>query len=364
MKIHRLLSLFLVLFFTLSFSQREGGFYQVITSHPHDIEAILPQVETVYKNGRLWVVRPKTGASQEIFSHLRPLSGNEKSFSPKREIVKRASKTLTDLRIEALLSKIDQSGIQNDVIRLAEFETRFAGTPENQLATQMVAQRFSDLGFEVKEQCYELTACNIIAEKKGKSSEVLLVIGHLDSVGASFAGADDNASGVSVMLEMARVLRDVENKKTLRFVVTNGEELGLLGSSYYVRQLKKTELGKIKLVIAMDMVAYNSNGVVELETNPQFEDLALWFSHLAEKFTKLTTKITLGAWGSDHIPFLQKGIPTLLTLENWDTKTPCYHQECDKPDTLNYEYAAEIAKLNLAALLTKDSEAGTRALSR
>jgi hypothetical protein len=106
----------------------------------------------------------------------------------------------------------------------------------------------------------------------------------------------------------------------------------------------------------MDMVGYNSNGVVELETNAEFEPLAKWFATLASTYTNLHSKITLGAWGSDHVPFLEKNVPTLLTLEDWSTKTPCYHQACDQPNTINYSYAAEITKLNTAAVLTKDAE--------
>ena len=110
------------------------------------------------------------------------------------------------------------------------------------------------------------------------------------------------------------------------------------------------------LAINMDMVGYNSNGIVELETDQQYENLAKWFANLAVTYTSLKSKITIGAWGSDHAPFINGGVPTLLTIEDWSTKTPCYHMECDKPSTVNYDYAAEIAKLNLAAIMTKDIE--------
>jgi hypothetical protein len=62
------------------------------------------------------------------------------------------------------------------------------------------------------------------------------------------------------------------------------------------------------------------------------------------------------AWGSDHVPFLRKGIPGILTIEHWKTKTPCYHKSCDILDTLNISYLVEIAKLNLAAAIYKLNE--------
>lgn len=160
-----------------------------------------------------------------------------------------------------------------------------------------------------------------------------------------------------MIFEMARVLKDAPTRRSLRFFITNGEESGLLGAKHYARELIKT--GKIKeivLAVNMDMVGYNSNGLVELETSKDHEDLAQWFADLASTYTSLKSKITIGAWGSDHVPFLEAGVPTMLTIENWSTKTPCYHQKCDRPETLNYTYATEIAKLNTAAVLTKDLE--------
>jgi Zn-dependent M28 family amino/carboxypeptidase len=195
-----------------------------------------------------------------------------------------------------------------------------------------------------------------MAEKIGSQfpSEVILTEAHFDSVGKIKAGADDNGSGTAALLEMARVLSTQNLKRTVRFFATNGEEVNLLGAEHYVKQLSSSDLKNFKLVINMDMVGYNANGVVELETDKQFENLANWFAQLTSDYTTLTSKITLGAWGSDHVPFLRKNIPTLLTIEDWSTKTPCYHGSCDKPDTLNYVYAGEITKLNIAAILTKD----------
>jgi Zn-dependent M28 family amino/carboxypeptidase len=221
----------------------------------------------------------------------------------------------------------------------------------------MVKAKLESFGLTTQDVCHASNACSIVAEKAGAThpEEVILVIAHIDSVGQKFAGADDNGSGTAALVEMARVLSKVENKRTYRFFVTNGEELGLLGANYYAAQLKKQ--GKIKdivLAINMDMVGYNSNGMVELETDSQYESVAKWYAEVAATYTSLKTKITIGAWGSDHVPFIHAGAPTLLTIEYWDTKTPCYHQACDTPDTVNYPYATEITKLNVAAVLAKD----------
>jgi hypothetical protein len=350
--------LFIGLLLSVSSVHRDIELYQVVTSHPHDLEDISPYIQSVHQDGRLWLVTPKEGAPLEIFKHLRPASGKEKSYLHAGKRLTKISKNLM-MRdpIRELVMDIDAKKIKADVEDLSSYKTRAAGTIENQKALESVSDRLRSFGYDVKEICYRSGACSVVADKIGSSQpeKVLMVMGHIDSVGASFAGADDNASGTAVLLEIARVVKDYQNKKTIRFFVTNGEELGLLGAKHYVNQLsEQNRLRELEFVINMDMVGYNSNGIVEIETNREFEAMAQWFSNLAAEYTSLKTKITLGAWGSDHVPFLQKGVPALLTIEDWNTKTPCYHKACDRPDTLNYHYAASIGMLNLSAILHKD----------
>ena len=343
------------LFLNLSSSKR-GEFYQVISSHPHDVEELMPHIETAYQNGRLWVVQLKNNAPIEIMEHVRPLSGGEKSYLH-QPLFNAQLKMKKNSSIKKMVNSVNKDFIRNDVVELSSFESRYTGSQGNKDAVLLVSNRFSEMGYEIEEICYRPGACSIIAEKKGSRNpdQVIMVMGHIDSVGKSFAGADDNASGTAVAMEMARVLKDYSNKKTIRFFITNGEELGLLGAYHYAGKLSaENKIKELSLVINMDMVGYNSNGIVELETEPEHEAIAKWFADLAANYTKLKSKITLGAWGSDHVPFLKKGVPSLLTIENWDTKTPCYHMACDKPDTLNYDYAAEIGKLNVSAVLSKD----------
>lgn len=378
--IKTLLNLGLVFCLLLSISfKRKESLYQVISSHPHDLEEITPHIKTVSKEGRLWIVQLKKNAPTEIKQHLRALTGTEKSYQYKskrfdpKTVAWINEMTKLDFEggfnpyfiqdedrqdIRAVVSGVDARNIESDVSHLAGYVTRYAGTDENKEALVWVKERFEQVGFKTSLHCFQANSCNLIAEKAGRArkSSVLLVMGHIDSVGEDYAGADDNASGVAVMLEMARVLASYRNSQTIRFLVTNNEELGLVGANAYARKLEnEKQIKNLTLAINMDMVGYNSNGIVELETNPEFETLGNWFADLATRYTSLKPKITLGAWGSDHVPFLKRGVPTLLTIEDWNTKTPCYHQECDRPDTLNYNYAAEIARLNVSAVMTKDT---------
>ena len=331
--------------------------YQVISSHPHDVQAFSPFIETIKKDGRVWLVHVKPGIPYHLMENFSSVEGRKvQTYFPD---VRLAKLKMASPAILASMSRLSVAQIKSDVEHLASYRTRAAGTEDNQKTTNWIADEFTSLGYTVTRQCYRTTACSIIADKGGEtaSEDVILIMAHFDSVGKSFAGADDNASGTAVLMEIARALKGHRSNKTIRFFATNGEELGLLGAEHYARVLRESgSIKNVKFAINMDMVGYNSNGVVELETDGKFETLANWYASLVRQYTSLTPKITLGAWGSDHVPFLKSGVPTMLTIEDWSTKTPCYHMECDKPDTLNYEYAGEIAKLNLAAILTKDKE--------
>lgn len=344
------LIIILTLFFTLGLTPKEK-LYQVITSHSEDLASLRPHIETVHQSGRLWIVRVKNTFPKGLSPHLRELRGGEKSYTESKTIP-----LIEDETIKKFIQRVDPELIKRDVIKLSSYRTRKAGTTDNMEAIKFVTSRFHELGLSISESCYSKSICSVIAEKKGTHSpeKVIIVMAHIDSVGRSFAGADDNASGTSVLLEMARILQDYPSKKTIRFFVTNGEEDGLLGATFYAKTLEKeNKLKELDLVINMDMVGYNSNGIVELETDPEYEALSKWYAGLASQYTNLKSKITLGAWGSDHVPFLKRGVTAILTIENWDTKTPCYHLSCDTPDTLNYEYAGEIGKLNIAAVMDR-----------
>ncbi len=341
--------------FLLFSSSPRPQVYQVMTSHPHDVQEFKSFIQTVKQTGRLWLVHVDPKMPKHLMEHFRATDGQDV-----RHYLPAKTKSLHAIsQIKDFTNRIEISNIKADVESLANFKTRAVGTADNQKATTMVKDFLQGLGYSTSVQCYRPEACSVIVDKAGESSskKVIMIMAHLDSVGRSFAGADDNASGTAVLMEVARVLKDYDNKNTIRFFVTNGEESGLLGAKHYANVLKNNgEIKNLILAINMDMVGYNSNGIVELETDEQYEKLANWFAQLAGTYTKLKSKITIGAWGSDHVPFINGGVPTLLTIEDWSTKTPCYHTECDKPNTLNYDYAGEIAKLNLAAMMAKDIE--------
>jgi hypothetical protein len=95
---------------------------------------------------------------------------------------------------------------------------------------------------------------NVIAESKtGDPNHVLVVDAHLDAIYG--AGMLDNASGSATILNVAEKMRKVHPRNKLRFIWFGGEELGLLGSDYYVSHLSPTELGHISYDLDADVTA-------------------------------------------------------------------------------------------------------------
>jgi Zn-dependent M28 family amino/carboxypeptidase len=95
---------------------------------------------------------------------------------------------------------------------------------------------------------------NVIAESKGgDNNHVVVVDAHLDAIYG--AGMLDNASGSATILDIAQMMKNVNPTNKLRFIWFGGEELGLLGSSYYVNNLSSDELSHIGYDLDADVTA-------------------------------------------------------------------------------------------------------------
>jgi len=328
-------------------------FYQLDPTHLHGNEIYLDNLRPVFNQGRMQIFTPKqnTQLSSAQQKYLKPIKKNSwKVISPAENI-----QTLTPKpEIINLISQLNESSVRAHLEYFTGQTSRRSGAPGNQDSTTYIEKYLNELGYVTTRDCFSPGLCNIWGTIKGSVDEYVLIEAHLDSVGKAYAGADDNGSGAAGLLELARVLKESNKKRGLIIFATNGEESGLLGAKDFVWKARDNGLlQKIKYVINMDMIGYNKNGIIDIETNREFEELAKWKSALANTYTKLKPEITMPAWGSDHVPFLQYKVPSILTIEHWKTKTPCYHRECDKIDTINFDYLMEILKLNLAAASEK-----------
>ena len=180
-------------------------------------------------------------------------------------------------------------------------------------------------------------------------------------------GADDNASGVSALLELVRILSPLNLKLNLEFVLFSGEEQGLWGSSSYVKYIDKNNRTKTTdLYINFDMLGYtpsNETNKVSLEydvgnkyiQNDNYsKTIALFIKQIASNYTNLEA-ILSKLENSDFIPFEAFGHTVIGIHDGGVTKNPNYHKSSDTPDTLNIKYLTSITKMILATILELDN---------
>jgi len=179
-----------------------------------------------------------------------------------------------------------------------------------------------------------LQSVNVIATKKAKSKnenpkEVILGAHHDSVVGAP--GANDNASGVGLMLELARVYKGYNTDKTLKFIAFGSEERGLLGSKYYVEQLSQEQKDQIEAVFVPDMVATNYEKAKNLYAMTVDGSTNIITDSTVAAGARLgNSDILPGTFGSsDHVYFHRAGIPAALFIwmgiDSWDPLV--YHIE-------------------------------------
>ncbi len=201
---------------------------------------------------------------------------------------------------------------------------------------------------------------NLIAEKAGTAAnrDVVLVTAHLDSVNhrdgpaAPAPGADDNASGSAGALELATVLATQAWRHDLRVILFGGEEQGLLGSKAYVATLSASERTRIRAVINMDMIGRRNTATrgVLIEGAAVSQHLIESLARAAATWTDLAVSTSLNPFASDHVPFIDAGVPAVLTIEAEDQTNTAVHTAGDTADTLDPGLAEQVLRMNLAVL--------------
>ena len=228
------------------------------------------------------------------------------------------------------------------------FGQRDAGTEQELLASQYIAEQFEGLGYDVEGQPFSFVddddgllyhSQNVIATKPGAIDQTVIVGAHYDCVfdmiiqkfGCSGdqlpGGAVDNASGVGVMMEVAKALAEYEVDGTIKFVAFGAEELGLHGSIHYASQMSVDEIDSTIAMINLDSIGGGDFPYVcaGSDGNPGWvRDFALNIANVmgydfkTSPGTPYCEAGTTGDW-SDHVPFKYLGIP-IASFEwfNWD----------------------------------------------
>ncbi|MFE0697461.1 M28 family metallopeptidase [Streptomyces sp. NPDC058869] len=231
---------------------------------------------------------------------------------------------------------------------------RAHGRPGYKASVDYVRAKLDAAGYSTSLQQFTsngATGYNLIADwPGGDPNKVLMAGAHLDSV-SSGAGINDNGSGSAAVLETALAVSRAgyQPDKHLRFAWWGAEELGLIGSKYYVNNLPSAERSKLSGYLNFDMIGSPNAGYFVYDDDPVIEKTFKdYFAGLGVP-TEIETE---GDGRSDHAPFKNAGVPVggLFTgagytkssaqAQKWGGTAGqafdrCYHSSCDNLSNIN-----------------------------
>jgi hypothetical protein len=328
-----------------------------------------PEVNVLYDRGRYLIVELDPEQARRLGGQpgdgyaVRPLAENSVVFDVRQPPALRAARLDW---VQVLVERVERPPVEASLNRLVAFPTRHSTSSHYAEAAAWARDELQALGYATRLEPLPVgggTTQNVIAERAGCGAEprgLVLVVAHLDSVNhhggpaAIAPGADDNGSGSAGVLEMARVLKDHPGKHDLHLILFGGEEQGLFGSIHHVARLSQADRDRLRGVVNMDMIGTlnTPTPAVLLEGAPVSQGLIDGLAAAAATYTGLTVQVSLEPFGSDHLPFINSGLPAVLTIEGTDGANPHEHTANDTLEHITYDLILEILRMNTAFVAT------------
>ncbi|MFN1219120.1 M28 family peptidase [Chryseobacterium kwangjuense] len=221
---------------------------------------------------------------------------------------------------------VSQTNITTNLQEFSNFGIKTTGSVNNTNTLNWLKNKYTAFGYSASQIVEDpftfgsTSSKNLVITKTGTvyPNKYVIICGHYDTI--TGPGTNDNGSGTSVILEVARILKDVPTEYSIKFIHFSGEEQGLYGSSHYANNIafqsgvKKLD---IKLVFNLDQVGgklgnTNTKIICEKDTSGQSGNNAAsntvtqQLATCTTLYSPLTTSIS-NAYSSDYMPFEKKG---------------------------------------------------------
>jgi hypothetical protein len=210
--------------------------------------------------------------------------------------------------------------------------------------------------FEVAQDVEKITSKNLIVTLKGTDTALskIILCAHYDHVGGfvntHIPGANDNASGVAMLLELYDYFQQNPTARTIEFILFAGEEPGLIGSKYYTQN---KDLKNIHFLLNLDLIGAGSQGITVVNATLFEKEFNLLQSINDEQKLLSNIKKRGEAANSDHYYFTKKGIRSFFIYTNGNVGG--YHNMLDTPDKLERGYFVPLFTLFKDFVLKLDS---------
>ena len=268
---------------------------------------------------------------------------------------------------QSRINQITQTNINNYLTEFAAFGVKTTGSTSNNNTFNWLKNKYLSFGYsdsQISENAFTYNGNmtkNLILTKTGTKypNTYVIVCGHYDTIAGP--GVNDNGSGTSVILELARILKDVPTEYSIKFINFTGEEQGLRGSQNYVNTVVNGTNPKmsIKVVFNIDQVGgvagqVNNTITCERDTNnsPSTNNAASnaitqELMNCVSLYSPLQTNLSY-AYGSDYMPFQSNGEIITGFYEFNESTAP--HTSADIYSNMDPVFVYNVAKAALGAV--------------
>ena len=260
---------------------------------------------------------------------------------PEKNFMYSKGSLLLDPTIEEMIEDVDTNIFLTNLQHLQDYGTRNAYTPQAVEAQNWIKDQFESYGYEV--ELFDFTmpsgpaSDNVLATKLGTKypDEYVVIGGHYDSYSYSgdAPGADDDASGVCGVMEVARVMSDFDTDRTVVFCAWSGEEYGLYGSEAYAEWAAGEGLN-ILGYFNIDMCGYRHPGnpiLTDIIAPSSAQPLADFYMDVCALYLPdfIAEMGYLSGGDSDHTSFNNNGYMGIFPFEDAQNYSPYIHTSND-----------------------------------